>query len=171
MALAVIGSNYGPAYQYDGLVRRNQTLRSGIALWAFLLLAAGCAVDRGDGNTTNAGVAVASVEEPSPETFALGTAVSAEGAVPQQAVGETFIRGGEVFLSVDVQSASTDHTIEVKWLDPQGRVLRRDARRAEQGTRYVPFSSGATADWPRGAHRAVVLIDGRTVSEKLFAVM
>lgn len=146
-------------------------MRSGIALVAFLLLAAGCGVDRGDGKTTNAGVEEVSVDHPSPETFALGTAVSANGAVPAQAVGETFVHGGEVYLSVNVQSARTDHTIEVKWIDPHGRVLRRDARRAEQGTRYVPFSSGATSAWPRGPHRAVILIDGRTVSEKSFAVI
>jgi len=147
-------------------------LRSGIALGALLLLAVGCGVDRGSGKTTSTAVAVAGVvEEPSRETFALGTAVSANGAVPQQATGETFIRGGEVFLSVDVQSASTEQTIEVRWIDPSGRVLHRDARRAPGGARYVPFSSGATAQWPVGPHRAVVLIDGRTVSEKLFAVI
>ena len=146
-------------------------MRSGIALAAFLLFAAACGVDRGSGKTTNATVATASAEEPSPETFALGTAVSASGAVPQQASGETFLRGGEVFLSVNVQSASTDQTIEVKWIDPNGRVLRHDARRAEQGALYVPFSSGATSRWPRGPHRAVILIDGRTVSEKQFAVL
>jgi hypothetical protein len=146
-------------------------LRSGIALVAFLLVAVGCGVDRGSGKTTNAGVAAAGVETASPETFALGTAVNANGAVPQQASGETFLRGNEVYLSVDVRSASTDQTIEVKWLDPHGRVLHRDARRAPQGTRYVPFSSGTTSRWPPGPHRAVVLIDGRTVSEKPFAVM
>lgn len=145
-------------------------MRPGIAFTAFLLLAGACGVDRGSGKTTSV-VAAATVETPSPETFALGTAVSASGAVPQQATGETFLRGGEVFLSVDVRSASTDHTIEVRWIDPQGRVLHRDARRAEQGARYVPFSSGATAQWPIGSHRAVVLIDGRAVSEKLFALM
>ena len=146
-------------------------MRPGIALAVLLLFAVACGVDRGSGNPTNAAVATASVEQPSPETFALGTAVSASGAVPQQASGETFIRGGEVFLSVNVQSASTDQTIEVKWIDPHGRVLRRDARRAEQGARYVPFSSGATSQWPPGPHRAVILIDGRTVSEKQFAVI
>lgn len=111
------------------------------------------------------------MDVPAPETFALGTAVNASGAVPQEAAGETFLRGGEVYLSVNVQSASTEQTIEVKWIDPEGRVLRRDARHAELGARYVPFSSGGTAQWPVGPHRAVVLIDGRTVSEKTFAVM
>ncbi|HUR79860.1 MAG TPA: hypothetical protein VM733_03785 [Thermoanaerobaculia bacterium] len=115
--------------------------------------------------------ATALADEPSHETFAIGTAVSAIGAVPEQASAETFVRGGEVYLSVDVQSASTDQTIEVKWLDPSGRVLHRDARRAAHGARYVAFSSGKTSRWPTGPHRAVILIDGRTVSEKPFAVM
>lgn len=147
-------------------------MRSGLALGALLLFAVGCGVDRGDGTPAVTGVAAAATtEEPSPETFAIGTAVSASGAVPEQATGETFIRGGEVYLSVDVRSASTEQTIEVKWIDPSGRVLRRDARHVPLDAQYVPFSSGTTSRWPRGPHRAVILIDGRTVSEKTFAVL
>lgn len=146
-------------------------MRPGIALAALaLLLTIGCGAERSRVRTSNASVGVAE-ETPSPETFALGTEVSATGAVPQQAAGETFIRGGEVYLSVDVSGASSEQTIEVKWLDPEGRVLRHDARRAPQGTRHVPFSSGQTRFWPRGEHRAVVLIDGRTVTEKQFGVI
>lgn len=148
-------------------------MRSTIALAAVLLLSVGCGVDRGDGNAVQADATAAMTETdpPSPETFALGTELNATGAVPEDAAGETFVRGGEVFLSVDVRSASTDQTIEVKWIDPEGRVLRHDRRRAEQGTRHVPFSSGATARWKPGEHRAVIVIDGRRVSEKPFAVM
>ena len=146
-------------------------MRPGIALTALLLFAGACGVDRGSGKTANADVAAPTVEQPSRETFALGTAVSASGAVPQQASGETFIRGGEVFLSVDVRSSSTPQTIEVRWIDPHGRVLHRDARQVPPSARYVPFSSGATSQWPAGSHRAVVLIDGRTVSQKTFAVI
>lgn len=145
-------------------------MRSGIALAAFLLLAGGCTADRGEAETANAGVAVAEVGTASPETYALGTEVDARGAVPENAAGEIFPRGGEVYLSVDASGASTDQKIEVKWVDPHGRVLRQDARRAPQGTRHVPFSSGATSSWPAGEHRAVVLIDGRRVTEKPFAV-
>lgn len=139
-----------------------------IAVAAFVPLI-GCGVDRGSGEAVQQSVAM--TESVSLETFALGTAVTPRGAVPQDAAGETFIRGGEVFLSVNVTSASTDQVVEVKWLDPSGEVLRRDERRAPQGTRYVPFSSGRTAEWSPGSHRAVVLIDGRRVSEKAFTVM
>ena len=138
---------------------------------AVLLYAVGCGVDRGDGKPANLAAASATVETPAPETFALGTAVSASGAVPQQASAETVLRGGEVYLSVDVRSASTDQTIEVKWIDPQGHVLHHDSRHVPQEAQYVPFSSGETRRWRRGPHRAVVLIDGRTVSEKTFAVL
>jgi hypothetical protein len=141
-----------------------------MALAAFLLLAGGCAADRDDAETANAGVEVAEVGTASPETFALGTEVNALGAVPENAAGEIFPRGGEVYLSVDASGASSDQKIEVRWVDPQGRVLHQAARRAPQGTRHVPFSSGATASWPPGEHRAVVLIDGRRVTEKAFAV-
>lgn len=146
-------------------------MRSGIALVATLLFAVGCGVDGGNGKTATIAAATATQEVPTPETFALGTAVSASGAVPVHASAETFIRGGEVYLSVDVRSASSDQTIEVKWIDPQGHLLRRDSRHVSEETRYVPFTSGETSRWPRGEHRAVILIDGRTVSEKTFAVL
>lgn len=145
-------------------------MKSGIAFTACLLLLIGCGAEREQSVTSNASVTAVEVQ-PSPETFALGTEVTATGAIPQQAAGETFIRGLEVFLSVDVSGASTDQTIEVKWVDPHGRVLRKDARRAPQGTEHVPFSSGATARWPRGEHRAVIVIDGRTVSQKEFVLL
>ena len=141
-----------------------------IAVAAFLPLLWGCGVDRGSGKTV-AAAAVTDTENVSHDTFALGTAVTSRGEVPQDATGETFVRGGEVFLSVDLSGASTDPVVEVKWLDPSGAVLRRDVRRARQGTQHVPFSSGTTARWAPGPHRAVVLIDGRSVSEKRFMVM
>lgn len=145
-------------------------MRSGIAVAAFLLLAGGCAAEREEADPTDAGVAVAEAGTASPETFALGTEVNAVGAVPETAAGEIFPRGGEVYLSVDASGASTDQDIEVKWVDAHGRVVHRDARRAPQGTGHVPFSSGATSTWPPGEHRAVVLIDGRRVTEKAFAL-
>jgi hypothetical protein len=144
-------------------------LKLKIAVAAFVpLLLVGC-VDHGSSKAVQQSLAV--TESVSRETYALGTSLTPRGAVPAQAAGETFLRGGEVYLSVDVSSASTDQVVEVKWIDPEGQVLRRDARRAPQGTAYVPFSSGATTQWPRGTHRAVVLIDGRSVSEKTFTVM
>jgi predicted small secreted protein len=132
-----------------------------------------CGADRGDGKAVQAVQQSAAASETlvSPETFALGTAVTAQGAVPQDATGEIFLRGGEVYLSVDVSGASSDQNVEVKWVDPEGIVIRRDARLATRGTDHVPFSSGQTAQWRSGPHRAVVLIDGRTVSEKAFRVM
>ena len=141
-----------------------------IAVAAFLpLLMWGCGVDRGRDKAVRQSVVAA--EEVSRETYTLGTEVTPRGAVPADAAGETFLRGGEVFLSVDMSRASTEQVVEVKWVAPSGEVLRRDARRAPQGTAYVPFSSGKTASWTVGTHRAVVLIDGRSVSEKLFTVM
>ena len=133
------------------------------------LLSWGCGVERGRQGVVQQRVVLA--EEVARDTYALGTEVTTSGAMPQDATAETFLRGGEVYLSVDVSSASTDQVVEVKWLDPAGQILRRDARRAPRGTDYVPFSSGETARWTPGAHRAVVLIDGRGVSEKTFTVM
>ena len=105
------------------------------------------------------------------ETYALGTELTARGAIPQDAIGETFTRGDEVFLSVDLSGTSTDPLVEVRWIDPLGQVLHRDARHAERGAHHLPFSSGVTGSWPPGELRAVVLIDGRTVTEKLFQLL
>ena len=145
-------------------------MKLSIAVAAFLPLLWGCGVDRGSGKVVEQSVAATDTEV-SQETFALGTAVTSRGAVPADAAGETFVRGGEVFLSVDLSGVSTDPVVEVKWIGPMGEVLRRDVRRALRGADHVPFSSGATARWPPGSHRAVVVIDGRSVSEKRFTVM
>lgn len=142
-----------------------------IAVTAFLPVLVGCGADRSHRAAIEQSVVATDTESISQETFALGTAVTAQGAVPHDAAGETFVRGGEVFLSVDLSGASTDPVVEVKWIGPMGELLRRDVRRARQGMQHVPFSSGATAQWRRGQHRAVILIDGRGVSEKRFTVM
>ena len=132
------------------------------------LLLMGCGVDRGNDVAQQS---VVPTEEVSREMYALGTEVTAWGAVPKDAAGETFRRGREIYLSVNVRSASTDQEVEVKWVDPSGRVIGRDARHADRATDYVPFSSGDTSQWAPGAYRAVVVIDGRSVSEKSFVMM
>lgn len=135
----------------------------------FLLAFTGCGVDRG---AKKAHVpSQPEQQEPAAETYALGTAVTASGAVAQVSIGDNFVRGGEVFLSIDVSGASSAQSVEVKWMDAAGRVLRTDAREARQGMHYLPFSSGRTTDWRPGEHRAVILIDGRQVSEKSFAML
>lgn len=113
----------------------------------------------------------AEVVEPSQETFALGSDLTPAGAVAKEATCEAFVRGGSVFLSVNVNGASNDQKIEVEWLDAKNHVMRTETRRVPGGTRYVAFSSGRTAGWSPGPHRVVIVIDGRTVSEKTFAVL
>jgi hypothetical protein len=136
---------------------------------AALPLLGGC-VDRGNAAVASQ-TSATELEEASPETYAIGTAVTPQGAIPARATGDSFLRGGEVFVSVDVSGATTDHQIEVRWVDGEGRVLRRDARRAGKGTEYVPFSSGPTSQWQNGAYRAVIVIDGRAVNEKAFRLL
>ncbi|HEV7239436.1 MAG TPA: hypothetical protein VGQ36_09360 [Thermoanaerobaculia bacterium] len=142
-----------------------------IAAAAFLTLLVGCGVDRGSGKALEQSIASTETEVVAAGTFALGTAITLSGAVPQDAEGETFTRGDEVFLSVDLSGVSSDPIVEVKWVDPFGQILRREVRHALKGAHHLPFSSGATARWTRGAHRAVVLIDGRAVSEKMFSLL
>lgn len=134
-----------------------------------LPMLAGCGVDRGSEKAYVQ--SPVTQDEPAAETYALGTAVTPSGAVAAKSTGDNFIRGGEVYLSIDVSGASQAQTVEVRWTDPSGRVLRRDAREAARGTHYIPFSSGRTSNWPPGEHRAVIMIDGRRVSEKAFALL
>ena len=108
---------------------------------------------------------------PARDIYALGTALTDEGAVPRDAATEVFRRGGELYLSINVTGASTDQQIEVQWLDPRGNVIRRDATEVPRGSRFAAFSTGETAQWREGEHRAVVIINGRRVTERPFAMM
>ena len=141
-----------------------------VAVAAVLSLLVACGVDRG-GPQVNQQSVITETVEASPETFALGTELSASGAVAERGTSDAVVRGGEVYVSVDVHGASISQKIEVQWLDPNGEVIRSEERHVSQGARYIPFSSGRTKDWKPGAHRAVIVIDGRRVSEKKFAVM
>lgn len=108
------------------------------------------------------------------DTYALGSAVTATGAITADASGETFRRGDEVFLSVDVSSASTDQSIVVEWVGANAAVVRRDVQSVPQGSkveRHAVFSSGPTRSWAPGQYRAVIIIDGRHVSERAFELL
>ena len=109
--------------------------------------------------------------DPSPEVFALGSAVTQTGAVTAESADDQFQRGPELYVSVNVSSASTEQTIEVEWLDPQGNVVRTDKRRIPESAAYATFSSGPTRGWRSGKHTAVIVIDGRKVSEKQFSMI
>lgn len=153
-----------------GVVPGGYALKTLIVLGAVSLSAlTACGVDRGPEKARVP--SPATQQEPAAETYALGTSVTPSGAVTQASMGDNFVRGGEVFLSVDVSGASSAQSVEVRWMDAAGRVLRRDSREAKQGMHYLPFSSGQTSRWMPGEHRAVILIDGRRVSEKAFAML
>ena len=109
--------------------------------------------------------------EPSRDTFALGADVTTTGAIPKDAEGESFTRGSEVYLSVDVSSASRPQEIAVIWLDARGREIKRQKRSVPPEAGYAPFSSGSTATWRAGSYRALVVIDGRRATEKAFELM
>lgn len=143
-------------------------------LWiiaAALPLVVACSADRGDGRRQQQQSILGESRTPSKETFALGSDIEPSGAVPQIATGDSFSRGGEVYLSIEVSSASADQQVKVEWVDARGRVVRRQEGNVPAGARYVWFSTGPTARWMRGPHRAVITINGRTVSEKPFALL
>lgn len=114
--------------------------------------------------------AAADTVAPARETFALGTQLTAEGAVAEDAQSEEFKRGGPIYLSVDVAGRSTQHTIEVEWRQGN-RVVKKDVKAAVGSQPYVPFALGETHRWPAGRHQAVVIIDGRRVAIKDFALI
>lgn len=111
------------------------------------------------------------VEDRARDPFALGTALTADGAVPRDSAGAQFTRGGEVYLSINVTGASSGQSIEVSWVGPNGGVIRRDSIEVPRGSQYAAFSSGETEAWRPGAHRAVVMINGRKVSERAFEIL
>lgn len=141
-----------------------------IAAALLALMCGGCAVDRGDGRSNHRQVTAEDVD-PAKETFALGTSVTPDGVIPADAASESFPRGSEVFLSVDVSSASTDQKIAVEWRDASGRVVRRESREVPKSARYVAFSSGKGIVSSPGAHTAVVIINGRRVMDKPFHIL
>ena len=116
-------------------------------------------------------VVPAATADPSPEVFALGSAVTQTGAVTAESADDQFQRGPELYVSVNVASSSSEQTIEVEWLDPQGNVVRTDKRRVPESAAYATFSSGPTRGWRSGKHTAVIVIDGRKVSEKQFSMI
>lgn len=137
---------------------------------ALLLLAAGCNAGRAE-NPPAAEEPQAQRPEVAIGTYVLGTSVTPDGAIPRAATGDTFTRGGQIYLSVDVGSASADQMIVVQWLDGRGVVLRTERRDVHRERRLVVFVSGPTAGWTPGPHRAVVIIDGRRVTELPFEVV
>lgn len=128
-------------------------------------LLAACRAERG---STVQQQAVIETAAPVSRTFALGSEVDVQGAIPSDAAAESFRRGNEIYLSVNVKSASTAQKIAVEWRDPSGHLVLRDQRDVPVDRTFVPFSSGPTSAWPSGAHHAVVIIDGRRVTELPF---
>ena len=109
--------------------------------------------------------------DPAPETYALGVTVTADGSVPKDAAVDAFPRGRDVFLSIDVSGAHIEQTIEVKWLDAAGHVVRREIRNVPIGAQYAAFASGGDVTAAPGNHHTIVVINGRVVNEKTFRVL
>lgn len=109
--------------------------------------------------------------DPSSETFALGNHINPDGTLQAESAGEEFRRGGELFVSVNVTGATAQQEITVEWRDPRDQVIKREIREVVRGRKHVAFSSGDTAKWAAGEHRAVVMMNGRRVIEKPFVIL
>ena len=145
-------------------------MRSFLAAAALLPLLTGCTGEQRS-STPVQQQAVLETAPPSQQMYALGTEVTRDGAVSARSAGDTFRRGGDVYLAVDVASASNDQRIVVEWQTDRGAVARRDVRYVPQTADYAAFSSGDTDLWPPGPYRVVVMIDGRKVTELPFQMM
>ena len=147
-------------------------MRHWSAVAVLLPLLSGCAGDRGDGRVERVEqTAATDATEPSSETFALGNHINEDGALPAASAGEEFRRGGELFVSVNVTGASAEQQVAVEWRDPRNRIIKRETQEVIRGRKHAAFSSGDTAKWTPGEHRAVVVINGRTVTEKPFVIL
>jgi hypothetical protein len=144
-------------------------LRLILAATAAMLMMGGCAVDSGGSRARQQ--AAVEPAAPTSRTYALGTELTPEGAVAERAAGDSFRRGGEIYLSVNVSSASVDQRVDVEWLEPGGAPVQRAARQVPQSAQFASFHSGPTARWTPGEHRVVVRIDGRKVTELEFTLM
>ena len=82
--------------------------------WPRRLLLVACNVDRGGEERSPAQTTIPT--EPAAGTYVLGSSVTAEGAIAENAMTATFVRGGPVFLSIDVRSATIDERIKVEWV-------------------------------------------------------
>ena len=131
----------------------------------------GCAGSSRDNDAVAERAAMESAEPRMERTYALGSEVNSDGAIPRGASSEAFRKGHEVYLSVNVVSASTAQKIAVEWVDAAGQVVRRDQRDVPVDRMFVAFSSGSTGTWPSGTGRAVVIIDGRRVTELPFEIV
>ena len=145
-------------------------LRFPVVVGVVVMLSAACVADRGRPGAASRATAAEPVAT-AKDTYAIGTTVTPQGAIPREALTEQFPRGGEVYLSINVAGASTSQEITVQWLRPDGKVIREDALEAPEGTAFVAFTSGPTNQWQPGEHKAVVLINGRRVSERNFQLI
>jgi hypothetical protein len=104
-------------------------------------------------------------------TYAIGTSVTHEGAITADSAGDSFRRGPEIYLAVDVASASTEQTINVQWIDAIGTVAHQETRVIKDAADYADFATGDTTSWKAGPYRAVIRINDRVVNETHFALM
>ena len=153
-------------------LRRMNTIariaRLPLTIAAAVVLLAGCGADRGEKKAQPHDTATA---DPAAGTYVLGSSVTGEGAIADGTDTEAFVRGGPIFLSIDVAGATTDQTIEIDWIGPRGRIFRHDRRLVRQGARYVAFAADSTARWVPGTYRVIIMIDGRRVNEQSFSVI
>ena len=135
---------------------------------AFLPLVMACGVARPANNEV---VSTRTATKAAVATYAMGTAFTPDGAIAADSAGDAFRRGPEIYLAIDVASASVEQKIDVAWVDALGRVAHREMRVVPEGTRYARFATGDTSRWMPGPYRAIITINDRKVNETHFGLM
>ena len=116
------------------------------------------------------GVVEASQQDTIDAVFAIGSEIASNGEIVDKGEEKSYLKGNDVFVSVDVASASAASTVGVVWQDAQGRPIAQQRRQVTPEVDRVWFKK-STTPLSKGNYTAVVVINDRAVSEHPFEVL
>jgi hypothetical protein len=101
-------------------------------------------------------------------SLTLGSEVDAAGEIPVEAQSEEFAPGQPVIAAVPVDSLPAGTQVQVRWIAPDGSVAAEGPQTVAAGPDHLTFRLSRRL--PPGAYAAEVVIDGRQVASRSFAV-
>jgi hypothetical protein len=103
-----------------------------------------------------------------PVSLTLGSEVDAGGKIPVEARSEEFAPGAPVIAAVPVDRLPAGTQVRVRWVAPDGSIVAEEPQTVAAGPDHLTFRLSRRL--PLGAYRAEVVIDGRPVASRSFAV-
>ena len=100
------------------------------------------------------------------DDFSTGGEVDPQGAIPAEAARDRFAPGETVYVSMAVDDAPADAAVHVVFYDAAGQKVAEDEKKVPAEALYLYFDSGDTANWPPGAYRIEIAVDGEVVDEQ-----